>query len=82
MTTEVVFGGPTTVSAPTTTTYIVVSGTLDVASGGVVSGATAVGPGTVIMIEAGGTANNSTVVGGVQFNYGTANGVVIFNGGT
>ncbi len=82
MTTEVVFGGPTTVSAPTTTTYIVVApGTLDVASGGVVSGATAVGPGSVIMIEAGGTANNSTVVGGVQFNYGTANGVVISNGG-
>ncbi|MCP3368296.1 hypothetical protein [Bradyrhizobium cajani] len=82
MTTEVVFGGPTTVSAPTTTTYIVVApGTLDVASGGVVTGATAIGPGSVIMIEAGGTANNSTVVGGVQFNYGTANGVVISNGG-
>ncbi|MCP3401804.1 hypothetical protein [Bradyrhizobium sp. CCGB20] len=82
MTTEVVFGGPTTVSAPTTTTYIVVSGTLDVASGGVVSGATAVGPGSVIMIEAGGTANNSTVTDGTQYNYGTANGVVIANGGT
>ncbi|HEV2156713.1 hypothetical protein [Bradyrhizobium sp.] len=82
MTTEVLFGGPTTVSAPTTTTYIVVSGTLDVASGGVVSGATAVGPGSAIVIEVGGTANNSTVVGGVQFNYGTANGVVISNGGT
>jgi autotransporter passenger strand-loop-strand repeat protein len=81
MTTQVVFGGPTTVSAPTPTTYIVVSGTLDVASGGVVSGATAIGPGSIIMIEAGGTANNSTVVGGVQFNYGTANGVVISNGG-
>jgi autotransporter passenger strand-loop-strand repeat protein len=82
MTTQVVFGGPTTVSTPTTTTYIVLSGTLNVASGGAVSGATAVGPGSVIMIEAGGTANNSTVVGGVQFNYGTANGVVISNGGT
>lgn len=82
MTTQVVFGGTTTISAPTTTTYIVVSGTLDVASGGVVTGATAVGPGTVIMIEAGGTANNSTIAGGVQFSYGTANGVVVSNGGT
>lgn len=81
MTTEVVFGGPTTISAPTTTTYIVVSGTLDVASGGVVSGATAVGPGSVIMIEAGGIATNSTIAGGTQYNYGLANGVVISNGG-
>ncbi|OAF15865.1 hypothetical protein AYJ54_39285 [Bradyrhizobium centrolobii] len=82
MTTELVFNGTTNVSAPTTTTYIVVaSGTLDVGSGGAVSGATAVGPGSFIVIEAGGTANDSTIVGGTQFDYGTANGVVISNGG-
>ena len=50
MTTRII-GGTTTISAPTTTTYIVVSGTLDVASGGVVSGATAVGPGIAALYD-------------------------------
>ena len=82
MTTEFVASGTTTVSSSTTTTSIIVApGTLDVANGGVVSGATAVGTGSSIVVEAGGTANNSTIVGGVQLTYGTANGAVISNGG-
>ncbi len=82
MTTELVSSGTTTVSASTNTTYVVVApGTLEVANGGVVTGATAVGTGSLILIDAGGTANSSTIVGGTQFNYGTVNGAVITSGG-
>lgn len=82
MTTELVTSGTTTVSAPTNITYIVVGpGTLNVAGGGTIAGATAVGPGSSIVVEAGGTANDTAIVGGVQFSYGTSNGAVISNGG-
>lgn len=82
MTTEFVTNGTTTVSSPTNVTYIVVGpGTLNVAGGGAISGATAVGPGSSIVVEAGGTATDTAIVGGVQFSYGTSNNVVISNGG-
>lgn len=82
MATEFVNSGTTTVSTATSTTYLVLApGTLDVASGGAVSGATAVGPGSTIWVQAGGTTTNSAIVGGVQFTYGNAVGSVVSNGG-
>jgi autotransporter passenger strand-loop-strand repeat protein len=82
--TQVVFTGTTWVTSATDTNYIVLgSGVLRLGNGGVVFGATAIGAGSSMMIETGGTATNSTIaVGAVQFNFGNAIGTVVSNGGT
>ena len=91
--TSAVFAAPTLVSTGSTTVaaatvsdmgYVVLgAGTLDIVAGGNVSAQVTIGNGGVVDVEPGATVQHTDIVqGGVQFDYGTASGTTVENGGT
>jgi autotransporter passenger strand-loop-strand repeat protein len=81
----IVSGGTTSVSTvDASDTYLVEGGgTLDILSGGLVSGLITVAQAGTLIVSSGGTALDTMIgFGGTQFDYGSANGTTISYGGS